>query len=102
MPSLAPSRSDRPKIEIDPEELPGDLIQPGHPLFGTVWVNRGRMSGVPCFTGTRVPVQNLFDYLAGGDPLGEFLVDFPGVTRRQAEAVIALATRQLLDQLPRA
>lgn len=102
MTSLAPGRSDRPEIELAPEELRGDLIQPGHPLFGMVWINRERMSGAPCFTGTRVPVQNLFDYLAGGDPLSEFMEDFPGVTRGQAEAVIALATRQFLDQLPRA
>jgi len=25
----------------------------------------GIMSGAPCFKGTRVPVQNLFDYLEG-------------------------------------
>lgn len=91
----------RPQSPLAPEDLDGDLIQSGHPLFGTIWINRERMSGAPCFAGTRVPVQNLFDYLAGGEPLGEFLEDFPGVTPEQAEAVIALAARSLLDQLPR-
>jgi Protein of unknown function (DUF433) len=28
-----------------------------------------RLSGAPVFAGTRVPVQNLFDYLEGGEPL---------------------------------
>ena len=27
------------------------------------------LSGVPVFTGTRVPVKNLFDYLEAGDSL---------------------------------
>ena len=60
------------------------------------------MSGAPRVTGTRVPVQDLSDYLAGGDPLDVFLADFPGVTRAQAEAVIALAGRNFVDGLSRA
>lgn len=47
-----------------------------------------RLGGTPVFAGTRVPVQNLFDYLEGGDPLGEFLEDFPDVTRDHAIAVL--------------
>jgi uncharacterized protein (DUF433 family) len=42
------------------------------------------MSGTPVFAGTRVPVQTLIDYLAGGHPLDEFLDDFPTVRREQA------------------
>jgi len=41
------------------------------------------MSGAPCFTGTRVPIQNLIDYLEGGDSIDEFLEDFPSVSREQ-------------------
>lgn len=41
------------------------------------------MSGAPVFAGTRVPVQSLLDYLAGGHPLDEFLEDFPTVSREQ-------------------
>ena len=41
------------------------------------------MSGAPVFAGTRVPVQSLLDYLAGGHPLEEFLEDFPTVRREQ-------------------
>ena len=44
------------------------------------------LSGAPVFTGTRVPVQALFDYVEGGDPLDEFLQDFPSVTREHAVA----------------
>jgi uncharacterized protein (DUF433 family) len=49
------------------------------------------LSGMPRFAGTRVPFKNLIDYLAGGDPLDEFLDQFPGVTRAQAIESLELA-----------
>ncbi len=42
-----------------------------------------KMGGTPVFRGTRVPIQNLFDYFEGGDSLEIFLDDFPTVTRAQ-------------------
>jgi uncharacterized protein (DUF433 family) len=84
---------------LSAEALSGDRIQPGHPLFGIIWINPDRMSGAPCFTGTRVPIKNLFDYLEGGESLDEFLDGFPGVSREQAVAVIELAASGLLDKL---
>ena len=62
------------------------------------------MSGALCFKGTRVPVQNLFDYLEGTSSLEEFLQDFPSVSREAAVAVIegqragCLQMRLLLDE----
>lgn len=90
-----------PATPLTPEDLEGDLIQPGHPLFGIVWVNPDRVGGTPCFAGTRVPVQALFDYLQGGEPLEEFLEGFPPVTREQAVAVLELSRSKLLDDLVR-
>ena len=46
------------------------------------------MSGAPCFAGTRVPIQHLIDYLEGGDSIGEFLEDFPSVSREQVIAFL--------------
>jgi uncharacterized protein (DUF433 family) len=66
-----------------------------------VWVDPERMSGAPCFYGTRVPVKNLFDYLEGGQSLEDFLEDFEGVTREQADGVLRLAMDGLLEQLKR-
>ena len=88
-----------PSKPLTPEDIEGDLIQPGHPLFGIVWVNRERMSGTPCFAGTRVPVQSLFDHLEAGDALETFLDDFPGVTHDQAVAVLEMSRSCLLDRL---
>jgi uncharacterized protein (DUF433 family) len=53
------------------------------------------MSGLPVFVGTRVPVKSLFDYLAGGETLEEFLEQFPSVSREQAVAVLDLSTSLL-------
>jgi uncharacterized protein (DUF433 family) len=61
-----------------------------------VSVNPERMSGVPCFTGTRVPITHLFDYLGAGDSVHVFLEDFPSVTREQALAVLELSKDSLL------
>jgi len=52
--------------------------------------------GAPVFTGTRVPVKNLMDYLASGQPLDEFLEDFPSVSREQAMKVLRLAEEALV------
>ena len=53
------------------------------------------MSGALCFSGTRVLVQNLFDYLEGGSSLDEFLQDFPSVKRETAVTVIEAARTSL-------
>ena len=57
------------------------------------------LSGTPVFAGTRVPVQNLIDYLAAGDGLEEFLDDFPSVSREQAVAFLELSKDAFLIQL---
>ena len=67
-----------------------------------VWTDPERMSGAPCFYGTRVPIKNLFDYLEGGQSLETFLDDFEGVSREQADAVLRLAMESLLEHLTQA
>ena len=54
-----------------------------------------RLSGAAVFAGTRVPVRTLIEYLEAGDPLDEFLEDFPSVTREHAVAVLELANEVL-------
>jgi uncharacterized protein (DUF433 family) len=53
------------------------------------------LGGTPVFAGTRVPVKALWDYLEAGQPLAEFLDDFPSVTREQAVAALEEAKRHL-------
>jgi uncharacterized protein (DUF433 family) len=54
------------------------------------------MGGTPVFVGTRVPLQTLLDYLEAGQPLDDFLEDFPTVAREQAIAVLEQAMEALL------
>jgi uncharacterized protein (DUF433 family) len=54
------------------------------------------MGGTPVFTGTRVPVQNLVDYLEGGESIDEFLTGFPTVKRAQVIGFIEAAKQTLL------
>jgi uncharacterized protein (DUF433 family) len=49
------------------------------------------LSGTPVFSGTRVSVRSLFDYLEAGDSLEEFLRQFPSVKKQQAIAVLEAA-----------
>ena len=60
--------------------------------------DRDILGGTPVFTGTRVPVQTMLDYLEGGQSLQEFLDDFPTVARRQAIAVLEQFKQILLAQ----
>ena len=55
------------------------------------------MSGAVVFAGTRVPVQNLFDYLEEGSSLDEFLEDFPTVSREHAVALLELMKDAVLS-----
>jgi len=45
------------------------------------------LGGTPVFFGTRVPVRTVFDYLADGCGLDEFLENFPTVSRSDAVAI---------------
>ena len=58
------------------------------------------MSGALCFSGTRVLVKNLFDYLEGSSSLEDFLEDFPSVSRTKAVAVLEAAQRSLAADAP--
>lgn len=60
------------------------------------WVSADRLSGAPCFTGSRVPIKALFDYLEGGDSLDTFLEDFEGITRQQALSALYYGKARLL------
>ena len=57
------------------------------------------MGGTPVFIGTRVPLQNLVDYLEGGESIEDFLDAFPTVKREQAIAVIEAGKLTVLETI---
>ena len=60
--------------------------------------SRDRAWGATVFSGTRVPVDTLFDYLEAGETLEEFLVQFPTVTREQALSMLEAAKRTAIGE----
>ena len=66
-------------------------------LNKVLWIDPDRMSGAPCFAGTRVPVQMLLDHLKRGDTIDAFLEGAPSVSREQAELFLELASEQLVE-----
>ncbi len=69
-------------VKSEPDEL--------MTLDQAVWVDPARMSGTPCFRGSRLPVQQLFDWLADGVSLDEFVREFQ-IDRDAAIAVLRYA-----------
>ena len=65
-----------------------------------IWIHPNRQSGEPCFINTRVPIQNLFDYIETGHTLDDFLEGFPPITKEQAVKVLELAKTNLFSSLP--
>ena len=57
------------------------------------------MSGTPVFTGTRVPIQTLLDYLTAGDSIDDFLDGFPTVTREQVITFLEEAGKQMINKV---
>jgi uncharacterized protein (DUF433 family) len=55
------------------------------------------MGGTVVFPGTRVPVQTLFDYLAAGESIDDFLEGFPSVTREQVIAFLEEAKDRVVE-----
>jgi len=68
-----------------------------------ITIDKEILGGQPVFTGTRVPVETLFDHLEVGVSLDKFLDDFPSVTHQQAvdllEAANKILTSKNLEQL---
>ena len=87
-------------VSLSQTESDTELIQTGDPRYGIISVDAERLSGEPCFAGTRVPIQTLWDHLEAGDSLDIFLEDFEGVTKEQAIAALELAKSSLMAGLP--
>jgi uncharacterized protein (DUF433 family) len=61
-----------------------------------ITINRDILGGAPVFSGTRVPVQTLLDYLEAGDSIDDFLEGFPTVGRKQVIAFLETAKDRMV------
>ena len=80
-----------------PQRLLYSFAMKPEDLKGVVHSDPQVMGGTPVFVGTRVPLQNLIDYLEGGESVEDFLEAFPTVKRKQAIAVIEAGKLKMLE-----
>ena len=66
--------------------------------YGPINIDPEIMRGTPVFTGTRVPIQALFDYIETGETLDEFLENFPSVKKEHAIRVLEMARKTLTTE----
>ena len=66
--------------------------------YGPINIDPETMGGTPVFTGTRVPVQALFDYIESGESLNEFLENFPSVKKEFAIQVLKMAGKSITNE----
>lgn len=66
--------------------------------YGAISIDPETMGGTPVFSGTRVPIQTLFDYMEGGDDLNEFIDDYPTVSKEAAIEVLEMAKKSLMTE----
>ena len=60
-----------------------------------ITIDQEILNGQPVFSGTRVPIESLFDHLEAGVSIDEFLDDFPTVSKEQAIALLEAASKLL-------
>ena len=66
--------------------------------YGAINIDPETMGGTPVFTGTRVPIQALFEYIETGETLDEFLENFPTVKKNYALQVLQMASKSLTTE----
>ncbi len=68
-------------------------------LGAVISIDKRIMHGTPCFSGTRVPVQTLMDFLETGETIDEFLAVYPYIPRDQVVAFLELTKDLTIEQL---
>ena len=68
-------------------------------MAAAVTIDKETMHGIPCFTGTRIPVQTLIDFLETGESIDDFLAVYPYIPRQQILTFLELSRDITIDQL---
>ena len=68
-------------------------------LASVVAIDKEVLHGTPCFTGTRVPVQTLLDFLETGESIDGFLTVYPYIPRKQVLSFLELSKEIAIEQL---
>jgi uncharacterized protein (DUF433 family) len=68
-------------------------------LQSVISINKDIMHGTPCFSGSRVPVQTLMDFLETGDTIDAFLAVYPSIPREQVVGFLQIGRDVIIEQL---
>jgi uncharacterized protein (DUF433 family) len=68
-------------------------------LEAVVKIDPNMVHGTPCFSGSRVPVQTLIDFLEGGETVDAFLAVYPSIPRQQVVSFLELSKDLAVEQL---
>lgn len=68
-------------------------------LASVISIDKEIMHGTPCFTGSRVPVQTLIDFLETGDSVDDFLAVYPMISREQVYAFLEIGQALAVEVL---
>ncbi|MFA4923217.1 MAG: DUF433 domain-containing protein [Ignavibacteriaceae bacterium] len=61
-------------------------------------IDKEILGGTPVFSGTRVPIQSLFDHLEKGISVDDFLEDFPSVSKEKVIQILQFAEEILTSE----
>lgn len=67
-------------------------------MDSVISINEEVLSGMPVFSGTRVPVRTFLDYLQAGKTVDEFISDFPTITKAMTNRFLEQASAALLQK----
>jgi uncharacterized protein (DUF433 family) len=67
-------------------------------MLSVVSVNPKILGGTPVFSGTRVPIESLFDYIRRGRTVDYFIEQFPTVKREQIDQLLDDAKEKMLPK----
>jgi len=68
-------------------------------LPNVITIDKQILHGTPCFTGTRVPVQTLIDFLETGETIESFRSVYPFIPREQLHAFLEISRDLTIEQL---
>lgn len=66
--------------------------------YGPINIDPETMDGTPVFTGSRVPIQALFDYIESGESFNEFLENFPSVKKEFVIQVLKMDGKSITNE----
>ena len=73
------------------------LLGQGVDYRGTITIEPDKRFGKPCIRGIRMTVQDVMEYLAGGESWADFLEDFYNLTESDLYACLSFAAAEQMD-----